>query len=68
MVALLHVATVNGGPFMSFGHGWWLSPVKRQRKRSEPVKVKKERKKEKKKKGESEIEHIILYEKSEAMK
>ena len=49
VVALLHVATVNGGPFMSFGHGWWLSPVKRERKRSEPVKVKKERKKERKK-------------------
>ena len=63
MVALLHVATVNGGPFMSFGHGWWLSPVKRERKRSEPVKMNK-----KKKKGESEIQHIILYEESEAMK
>ena len=46
MVALLHVATVNGGPFMSFGHGWWLSPVKRERKRSEPVKMNKEKKKE----------------------
>lgn len=64
MVALLHVATVNGGPFMSFGHGWWLSPVKRERKRSEPVKMNKK----KKKKGESEIQHIILYEESEAMK
>ena len=64
MVALLHVATVNGGPFMSFGHGWWLSPVKRERKRSEPVKMNKKNKK----KGESEIQHIILYEESEAMK
>ena len=46
MVALLHVATVNGGPFMSFGHGWWLSPVKRERKRSEPVKMNKKKKEE----------------------
>ena len=46
VVALLHVATVNGGPFMSFGHGWWLSPVKRERKRSEPVKMNREKKKE----------------------